>query len=399
MKTKMDELNILQKVNKHVFNLFKNNKNNSLLFHDFRHTADVVAGVQEIGKATKLTDNEMEMLTIAAYYHDVGYFEVCQGHEEISAKIAEDFLKSENYPSSKIEVIKNCIRATEFKVEPTSLLEEVLCDADLLNVGTPEYSFRSGLLREEIEMVTKTPANEEKWINEELDFLLKHKFYTQYAQLNYNEGKAKNIIARKKDLTRFTKKQKEQKQKTNDKQKKQNKSNVPQRGVETMFRTAIKNHMQLSAMADSKANIMLSINALVLSIIISSLFSKFDKNPQLVFPTIFMLVVCLLTIVMATLSTRPKITGGKFTSADVKNKKANLLFFGNFHKMEIDEYEWGMKELMKDHDYLYGSMIRDLHSLGIVLNKKYRYLRLTYMIFMYGMIISVFLYAIFVAVG
>ncbi len=390
----MENLNNTEKTNKYVFNLFKINNKSGLLFHDYKHTADVVAAGIEIGKATNLTEEEIEIISIAAYFHDIGYFETCEGHEEIGARMAEEFLKKQKYPANKIEKVKNCIRATKFSVEPTNILEEVICDADMLNIGTLDYNFRSSLLREEKELIGES-VDDKEWLEEELKFLIKHRFYTQYVQLNYNEGKAKNIISRKKDLKRFAKKSTEQKEKNTEKIKKSSKSNVPQRGIETMFRTAIKNHMDLSAMADSKANIMLSINALVLSIIISSLFSKFDKNPQLIFPTIFMLIVCLTTIVMATLSTRPKITVGKFTVEDVKNKRANLLFFGNFHEMNINDYEWGMKELMKDGDYLYGSMIRDLHSLGVVLNKKYRYLRLTYIIFMYGMIISVLLYAIF----
>jgi hypothetical protein len=102
-----------------------------------------------------------------------------------------------------------------------------------------------------------------------------------------------------------------------------------------------------------------------------------------------------LSIIFATLSTRPKITHGTFTKEDIKTKKANLLFFGNFYNSKLVDFEWGMNEMMKDKDFLYGAMIRDLHSLGRVLNKKYRYLRLTYNIFMFGMILSVILFGVF----
>ena len=57
--------------------------------------------------------------------------------------------------------------------------------------------------------------------------------------------------------------------------------------------------------------------------------------------------------------------------------------------MSLEEFEWGMNEMMKSGSFLYGSMIKDIYSLGTVLAKKYRYLRLTYNFFMYGMIISV----------
>ncbi len=85
---------------------------------------------------------------------------------------------------------------------------------------------------------------------------------------------------------------------------------------------------------------------------------------------------------------------GVFTEEDIVSKKTNLLFFGNFHKMKREQYEWGMKEMMKDADYLYTSLIRDIYFLGVVLGKKYRMLRIAYTIFMFGLIISVIAFLI-----
>ena len=107
-----------------------------------------------------------------------------------------------------------------------------------------------------------------------------------------------------------------------------------------------------------------------------------------------MLIVCLGAMVFAILSTRPKITEGKLTRADIENKKSNLLFFGNFYNMNLDDFHWGMMEMIKDKDFLYSSMTRDLYFLGVVLAKKYKYLRVCYSIFMYGLIISVLAFSI-----
>ena len=148
-----------------------------------------------------------------------------------------------------------------------------------------------------------------------------------------------------------------------------------------------------SSIADNKANIMLSINAIIVSITLSSLVPRFEDNPTLILPTIILLVVCLLTIVFATLSTRPKITEGKFTREDIENKRSNLLFFGNFYNMKLDDYHWGILEMIKDEDFLYSSMTRDLYFLGVVLAKKYQYLSYCYGIFMYGLIIAVLAFA------
>ena len=170
---------------------------------------------------------------------------------------------------------------------------------------------------------------------------------------------------------------------------KKTKELTPTRGIETMFRTTSKNHMELSAIADNKANIMISINSIILSVLVSVLIRKLEEYPHMTVPAVLLTVVCLTTIVFAVLATRPNVTSGKFKHEDIINKKANLLFFGNFHRMNLDDYKWGMTEMLKDADYLYGSMIKDIYFLGAVLGKKYRLLRMSYTIFMFGFVMSI----------
>jgi hypothetical protein len=116
--------------------------------------------------------------------------------------------------------------------------------------------------------------------------------------------------------------------------------------------------------------------------------------PQFLVPTLILLAVNITTIIFAVLATRPNLTKGYFTREDIHQKKVNLLFFGNFHKVGLEDFHWGMNEMMKDRDYLYSSMIRDIYFLGKVLGKKYQLLRISYSVFMYGIIAAVFSFAI-----
>jgi hypothetical protein len=111
-------------------------------------------------------------------------------------------------------------------------------------------------------------------------------------------------------------------------------------------------------------------------------------------PTVMLVAVCLSAMTFAILATRPSISGGEFTEDDIRQKKANLLFFGNFYRMKHEDYQWGMNELLKDKEYLYNSMIKDIYFLGVVLAKKYRYLRIAYTIFMWGLIATVIAFII-----
>ena len=126
------------------------------------------------------------------------------------------------------------------------------------------------------------------------------------------------------------------------------------------------------------------------------MFHKLDKpdNYYLIYPTLLFLFVSVVTMIFSILSTRPKVTSGTFTKEDVKNRKVNLLFFGNFHKMPLEDFQAGMTELMNDRDYLYKSLMKDLYFLGIVLNRKYKLLRIAYTIFMVGIILSVIAFVI-----
>ena len=168
----------------------------------------------------------------------------------------------------------------------------------------------------------------------------------------------------------------------------------PERGIQTFYRTALRNHIKLSDIADTKANILLSVNAIIISLVLSNLLSKLDTNPFLIVPSAVFVLSSTVTMVLAVIATRPNVTRGEFTDEDVKNKDVNLTFFGNFHKMELSKYQWAINELLKDRDYVYSSLTKDLYFLGKVLDRKYRILRWTYTIFVVGIIISIISFAV-----
>jgi hypothetical protein len=147
-------------------------------------------------------------------------------------------------------------------------------------------------------------------------------------------------------------------------------------------------------MADSKAHIMISVNSIIISVILSVLVRRLEDYPNMVIPSIIFLTTAVLTVIFSVLATRPNVTSGIFTKADIEKKNANLLFFGNFYKMHLEEYEWGMKQMMTDADFLYSSLTKDVYHLGVVLGHKYKLLRISYNIFMFGLIISVLAFLI-----
>lgn len=391
-------MSILSKAQVFVKQLLTEKLPSSHLYHNYEQTERIVQAAEEIAKTFDLNHADHEVLMLAAWFQSTGYISNYDEHEEESQKIAKDFLKMEKVEEQKIEETLAAINSTKRSLEPVGTIQEILHDASLYHISQGDYLKVSQNLRKEWEHVYQKSFSSMDWFQSSIKFIIESKFYTPYG-IEVLDPKKDKVL---KDLKKKMKKhqaaldismEKElgvSPAELKDLKKKLMKvEGRPERGIETMFRLTSKNHLTLSGMADTKANIMISVNSIILSILIGSLMQKLDNNPQLIVPTYIMLVVNLGSIIFSILSTRPNITSGKFTRADIENNKTNLLFFGNFHKMQRPDYQWGMHRLMEDGKFLYSSLIDDIFFLGVVLGRKYRFLRISYNIFMYGMVLAV----------
>jgi len=162
------------------------------------------------------------------------------------------------------------------------------------------------------------------------------------------------------------------------------------RGVETMFRSAYRVQMELTALADNKANMMISINGIIISIIIAAVSPKLDANPWLILPSTVFLLGTLISIVFSILAARPRISTQRITLEDLANSKGNILFFGNFANLSPDHFQEGMLELMQDRQVMYETMIDNIYGIGMVLKKKFALLKIAYTSFMLALIMGVF---------
>jgi predicted metal-dependent HD superfamily phosphohydrolase len=390
-------INLLAEAEKYVIHLLNENLDHTFIYHNLVHTQRVVGKAKELAELSNLDDSETNQLLLSAWFHDTGYTKTIENHEAESVKIAIGFLKKNQVSEADITIISHLILATKMGYEPKNILEKIIRDADCSHVGSKNFSDITELLRKEWELACNKIMTDAEWLQENIKFLTKnHRFYTEAASSNWSTGKAKNLSRLLKYQNKINKEGDKLKHKKQELSFKKNKKESPERGVETMFRVTMKNHITLSNIADTKANILLSVNAIIVSLVLSNLVSKLDNpsNKYLIIPTVIFVLFTVASIILSILATRPNVTRGQFTKEDVANKKVNLLFFGNFHKMSLQDFEWAMGEMMKDRDYLYSSMKKDLYFLGLVLDKKYKILRLTYSVFMVGIIVSVIAFAI-----
>ena len=381
-------MSILHKAKNYVEILFKDKLSSVYFYHNFIHTAYTVNKAEEIMKNTPVSEEDQEKVLVALWFHDTGYIECALNHEERSVEVMKAFLHQENYPENYIADVEKLILATKIHYEPQNLLEKIVKDADFSHFAGHDYSDISDALRKEWELTNVRCFSNEEWNAGNLDMLKnKHTFYTDYAKENWEPLKKKNIKKIEKKLEKEEEKKDNKKDSVEGKKEKEKSD----RSVDTLFRVTLNNHTRLSDIADSKANILLSVNAIIISVCLSVLVPKLDapKNSHLILPSFILLLSSVFTIIFAILSTKPNVTKTTFTPQDIANRKVNLLFFGNFQQMLFDDYNNAMKDLIKDRDYIYDSMVKDLYYLGKVLDRKYKLLSITYKIFMAGIIISV----------
>lgn len=400
---------LLEEVKEYVLSYFSAHHDDDLLYHDLKHTQEVVAFATRIANHYQLTDEDFFVVITAAWFHDTGYFVDKTDHEHKSAGLAADYLKGRAVADEIIEKVKACILATQMPQKPVGLLQQILCDADLFHLGTDKFKERSKTLRKEFELFKHTDIDKDQWREKSIELLGQHQYFTDYAQLLLNDQQAKNLqklkdknaetkASDKKEKTstvaKMTKEEPELDSESEldselESVKKKSKKDRPEKGIETMFRITSGNNQRLSDMADGKAHILITVNSIILSAIISLVLKKLDENSFLAIPSFILLVISLLSMIFAILATRPTIPEGTFSQDDLDTKKVNLLFFGNFYRMPMETYTHGMITVMNDIDFLYGTLIKDVYSQGVVLGRKYRLLRAAYNIFMFGLIIAV----------
>ncbi|MEO6314603.1 MAG: Pycsar system effector family protein [Chitinophagaceae bacterium] len=404
----MDYPVLTKKTQQYISSYFEKNIQQLLPYHNKSHTERVVAAVKQIGNHYQLNEHDFFVVTTAAWFHDMGYYlGEAAGHEQLGAAMAAGFLKENEVDEVSAEQVKECIMATQMPQRPKNLLEQIVCDGDLFHLGTDSFGEQNKQMRKEAEEKTKKDIDKRTWRAGTIALLQSHHYHTAYCQLLLNQKKQDHLdkLLKKQAETGASEKQAmvplhHTPAKTvpqpglQEEKNKQKKPERPSRGIETMFRVASANHQRLSDMADSKANIMISVNSIILSVVLGLMARRLETNSNLLIPTLMLLSGSVAAVVFSVLATRPKIPSGFFTDQQLQSKSVNLLFFGNFYKMDFDHYYHGMQEVMKDSEFLYASLIRDIHSQGMVLGHKYKLLRISYTIFMFTLIISVLAFGI-----
>ena len=163
-----------------------------LYYHSLDHTKRVIERSVFLARDEGLSEEEIELIKVAALYHDAGFLIGRKDHETKSCKLASKELPEFNYSEEEIETICGMINATRIPQETHNIYDKIVADADLFYLGTDEYDIYSNQLYKELKHI-RPEIDEKEWFKIQLDFLYSHTFHTRYGINVLDPVKQKNI--------------------------------------------------------------------------------------------------------------------------------------------------------------------------------------------------------------
>ncbi|WP_340066576.1 Pycsar system effector family protein [Ascidiimonas aurantiaca] len=361
------------------------------VFHSLDRTKEVVSRTEELLENSEIKNVDKSITLLAAWFLHVGFAKDYHSHVKQSCMLAEDYLSGEDAPKADYNKVHSLIVSAWDEEEPISNEAKILRDARTAFYGSKDFKELIELKRMELAHFEADVPTLTEWMEYFLKILRgRHHYFTKYANENWTEQKEKNSIA----LVGAIKKVKKKKKKEKLKVKLKNQS--PERAIQSLYRIQLRNHIKLSDIADTKANILLSVNAIIISLLLANLLPRLGRpeNSYLIYPTVIFVIFSIASMIMSVLATRPKIENAKLIKKELADAEVNYLFFGNFYSLELKDFKKKIGSIIQSKESVYESLTMDLYYLGKVLKKKYQLLRWTYTVFIIGIVLSVLAFAI-----
>ena len=368
---------------------FDRDRRGGMLLHSDEWGLQLAERVAEVGALSEAGAADRHWAAVAAYLEPVAYLEYYATPEAGRRRVGEQFAKATGLPTSQEARLLAILGEGRAGYDPAA---DLLADARLLLdlEGLPTAVELEALEREMI--LGEAPPDAVGLWQTALDRLLQRSFRLRSTRQSYQARYAQSVLALRKARDKAQRRAggPESLPPTS---LAELETGVPVRAAQTLFRAVYRNHINLSAIADQKANIMISVNAILISVLITFISYRnwAETRPVILLPVVLFIISGLASLVFAVLSARPKVT--RSGAADPPRRR-NLLFFGHFVDLDGPAYESAMTELLLDGKQLYGNLVRDLYQLGRVLDRKYRYLHIAYNIFLVGMVVTVLVFLV-----
>ena len=373
----------------YVRDYYANHFNENYTFHHFNRAVNIVRNCDALAVSMNLGKQELKIAHLAAWFLELGYNEDYRHYQARSVKLAKDYFRVKKLDDDLIERIEDCILSTRVPQQPVSVISQLVCDASMYHLAEKDALQQADALRAEYAAIAQKEFSDEEWVDENIRIISNHFYFTRSARDLFLKRKEKTLAAfqAKREMLQF-----ENKETAGElpyyiplANKKAEEEIKLERGVQTFFRITEIRHMDLSTKAHDKASLLISVNSIIMSIVLSVLITKLEENRYLLFPTLLLVLTSAITIVVSIISTRPRIIGRNQSA----NEEKNILFYGDFANLSLNEYKKAMKDTYTNPTELYHSLTRDIYYQGIILKWKFKYINIAYSIFMYGFIATI----------
>lgn len=368
--------------------------------HNFAAALKLVQTCDHISVHTDLKRQDRMKISLAAWFLYTGFCSDPVNYQMASTELASSFFKEKGFNPELILEIEETILATRYPQQPFTIQAQVLCDAEMSWLADKSFLQTLSLLRKDKALTSKVEIEEKNWLAENILMFENHIYFIPFSREMFEKKKKKNLLLLKEKLSAHDISQSIIQgsfslPKTEEKTEAVLTSDLKlERGVETLFRNTSRNQIHLIRLADYKANMIISINAIIISVILSFLIIRLDANKYLELPTFILVLTNIMTILIAISATRPRINMDNRNDEKMREAGDNLLFYGNFYKMPFDKFKGDIRKTIIDKEYLYDSLSKDIYHQGILLVKKFRKINLSYTVFITGLILSVIAFTI-----
>jgi hypothetical protein len=388
-----EDSEIIRAAGQHVFDLFRAaNGDASLVYHGFKRTRELLDDVKDIAKGNKLDGAEGQVLQLSAWFHGAGHLSPNGGSREKSIELARTFLAQQGQPDSLVDAVVACLEGANGAPTSQGLAPDVLHDALLAPIARKSYIEEAELLRLEEEKRTGKSYSDVEWTQDRIDFLQKHSYRTRWAQLEYDGGRAKNLVRLHKRL-----------------RKQQEESRAQEAGgakdakslgkvVESVFADLTRNQLKMLSIADRRTSTMIHVNAIMISLLVALVLRKLEEQSALLAPTVLLVAVNLTVIVVSVFSLRAgRRQLQTYPRDEIAAHDANPLIVTNEVDQSLHEYVERMNALTAQPAVLQRSMLEYVYFVRKMLIHRRKTLKLTYDIFIYGLGVALLFFTVVIA--
>ncbi len=389
-------LELLSETANYIESYLKANLAPGYELHNYPATIKIVQTCDLISVHTDLNKQDRMKVILGAWFLYTGFSIDPENYQKASAEIATKYYIEKGLSNEIIQEIGEIILSTRHPQQPLTIQSQILCDAENSWLADKSFPHTLKYLRKEKALAGKKDIPDKDWLSENISMLENHIYFIPFSREAFDKKKEKNKARLQEKLTGQESSQNESPELLIQTKKNRKKSEqiLPEdikleRGVETLFRNIARNQIHLIRLADYKANLVISTNSIILSVILSLLVIRLDANKYLELPTLILVLTNVTTILTAISATRPKINMNERDNIHLNDAGNNLLYFGNFQKMPFIEFSRIIRETIVDKDYLYNSLSKDIYHQGIILTRKFRRINLAYSIFIIGLLLTV----------